>query len=195
MVSSHQQVQRMVGISCLSALAFILMLFELPILPIAPYLKLDFSDLPVLIGGFIYGPTGGMMIALLKCLIHALIRGFSVGELVGVLGNLMSSFALLLPFCYVWRRHSKWPFKRQLWLGGSLATLTLVVVMALLNWLVLTPLYMALWNWKSTLPIPQLIAIAVIPFNLIKGIVVSLVFALVAIRLKHWLLEHQIKSN
>ena len=54
MVTSHQKIHQMVGVSCLSALAFILMMFEFPILPVAPYLKMDFSDLPVLIGGFIY---------------------------------------------------------------------------------------------------------------------------------------------
>lgn len=191
MSSSRQQIQRMVGIACLSALAFILMLFEFPILPVAPYLKMDFSDLPVLIGGYIYGPVGGILIAFLKCLIHALIRGFSAGELVGVLGNFMSSLALLLPFCWVWRRHPQWTAKKQLWMGGISATVCLVVVMALLNWWVLIPLYMALWNWKSTLPIPELIAVAVVPFNLIKGIAVSLVFGLVAARLSNWLKVHQ----
>ncbi|MFC2672604.1 MAG: ECF transporter S component, partial [Limosilactobacillus vaginalis] len=59
---------------------------------------------------------------------------------------------------------------------------------------VLTPLYMALWNWKSTLPIPELIAVAVIPFNLIKGVLVSAVFALVAIRLKSWLNQKQLEQ-
>ena len=193
MVTSHQKVHQMVGVCSLSALAFILMLFEFPILPVAPYLKMDFSDLPVLIGGFIYGPAAGVMIAFLKCLIHAMTRGFSAGELVGILGNFLSSLALLLPFCWTWK-HNSWSFKRQLWLGSISATVTLVVVMALLNWWVLTPLYMALWNWKSTLPIPELIAVAVIPFNLIKGVLVSAVFALVAIRLKSWLNQKQLEQ-
>ena len=81
MVTSHQKVHQMVGVCSLSALAFILMLFEFPILPVAPYLKMDFSDLPVLIGGFIYGPAAGVMVAFLKCLIHAMTQGFSAGEL------------------------------------------------------------------------------------------------------------------
>lgn len=193
MVTSHQKIHQMVGVSCLSALAFILMMFEFPILPVAPYLKMDFSDLPVLIGGFIYGPVAGVMIAVLKCLIHALTRGFSAGELVGILGNFLSSMSLLLPFYWVWK-HKEWSFKRQLWLGSLLSTITLVVVMALLNWWVLTPLYMALWNWKSTLPIPELIAVAVVPFNLIKGVLVSLVFSLVAVRLKSWLSQKQLEN-
>lgn len=59
MTVSHLRIQRLVGIACLSALAFILMLFEFPIIPMASYLKIDFSDVPVLIGGYIYGPAGG----------------------------------------------------------------------------------------------------------------------------------------
>lgn len=192
MEKSQQKIQQSVGISCLSALAFILMLFEFPILPIAPYLKMDFSDLPVLIGGFIYGPVAGILIAFLKCLLHALTRGFSVGELVGILGNFASSIALLLPFSFIWRRHSL-TFKRQLALGSILSTITLVIVMSALNMWVLTPLYMALWNWKSTLPIPELIAVAVVPFNLIKGIVVCGIFSLIAVHLQAWLKQKQIK--
>ena len=51
MTVTHQRIQRLVGIACLGALAFILMFFEFPVLPMAPYLKLDFSDVPVLLGG------------------------------------------------------------------------------------------------------------------------------------------------
>ena len=39
MTVSHQRIQRMVGIACLGALAFILMMFEFPIIPVASYLK------------------------------------------------------------------------------------------------------------------------------------------------------------
>lgn len=78
MTVTHQRIQRLVGIACLGALAFILMFFEFPVLPMAPYLKLDFSDVPVLLGGYIYGPFGGIIIAAIKCLIHGMIHGLSL---------------------------------------------------------------------------------------------------------------------
>lgn len=190
MTVTHQRIQRLVGIACLSAVAFILMFFEFPILPMAPYLKLDFSDVPVLIGGYIYGPLSGVIIAGLKCLIHGMVYGFSPAELIGVTSDFISSLAMLLPFSWVWR-HQNWTKKKQAWVGISLATLTLIVLMSLLNLWVLTPLYMMVWNWKSTLPVSQLVAIGVLPFNLIKGLVVTIVYVIIASHLRMWMQHHQ----
>lgn len=192
MTVSHQRIQRMVGVACLGALGFILMLFEFPIIPVASYLKIDFSDIPVLLGGYIYGPLAGVVIAFIKCLIHAMVHGFSVGELIGIFGDFVSSLAILLPFCFVWRQRG-WSFKRQMGMGILLSTITLTIVMSLLNLWVLTPLYMAVWNWRSSLPVAQLVAMGVLPFNFIKGLLVSGVFALIASHLRQWLFRHQLK--
>ncbi|MCH3922692.1 ECF transporter S component [Limosilactobacillus sp.] len=190
MTVSHSRIQRLVGIACLSALAFILMLFEFPVIPVASYLKIDFSDVPVLLGGYMYGPLGGVLIALLKCLIHGMVNGFSVGELIGILSDFISSLALLLPFCLIWQK-TQWSTKKQLTVGVISATVVLTVVMSLLNLWVLTPLYMAVWNWKSTLPVSQLVAIGVLPFNIIKGLLVTIVFAIIASRMRDWLAAHR----
>lgn len=190
MTVSHSRIQRLVGIACLSALAFILMLFEFPVIPVASYLKIDFSDVPVLLGGYMYGPLGGVLIALLKCLIHGMVNGFSVGELIGILSDFISSLALLLPFCLIWKK-TQWSTKKQLIVGIISATIVLTVVMSLLNLWVLTPLYMAVWNWKSTLPVSQLVAIGVLPFNIIKGLLVTIVFAIIASRMRNWLAAHR----
>lgn len=191
MTVSHQRIQRMVGVACLGALAFILMLFEFPVIPVASYLKIDFSDIPVLLGGYIYGPFAGVMIAVIKCLLHAMVNGFSVGDLIGVSSDFISSLALLIPFCLVWR-HQDWSFKRQMMVAIPLSTVVLTVVMSLLNLWVLTPLYMAVWHWQSTMPVAQLVAVGVLPFNLIKGLLVTVVFALIAGHLRQWLQRHKI---
>lgn len=190
MTVTHQRIQRLVGMACLSALAFILMFFEFPILPMAPYLKLDFSDVPVLLGGYIYGPVGGIIIALLKCLIYGMVHGFSPAELIGIFSDFLSALAMLLPFCWVWQHHD-WSKKKQAVMGIISGTITLTVVMSLLNLWVLTPLYMAVWNWKSTLPVSQLVAIGVLPFNIIKGLVVTIVYVIIANRLQSWLDHHR----
>ena len=190
MTMSHQRIQRMVGVACLGALAFILMLFEFPIIPVAAYLKIDFSDIPVLLGGYIYGPLAGMAVALIKCLLHAMVNGFSVGDLIGVFSDFVSSLALLLPFFLV-LRHREWSFKKQALVAIPLATVVLTVVMSLLNLWVLTPLYMAVWHWQSAMPVAKLVAIGVVPFNLVKGLLVTVLFALVAGHLRQWLLRHR----
>lgn len=192
MTVSHQRIQRMVEIACLGALAFILMLFEFPVIPIASYLKIDFSDIPVLLGGYLYGPFAGAMVAIIKCLLHAMVNGFSIGDMIGVTSDLISSLALLLPFCFVWR-HQEWSFRRQMLVAIPVATVVLTVVMSLLNLWVLTPLYMAVWHWQSSMPVAKLVALGVLPFNLIKGLLVTVVFALIAGHLKPWLARHKME--
>lgn len=192
MTVSHQRIQRMVGIACLGALAFILMLFEFPVIPVASYLKIDFSDIPVLLGGYIYGPFAGAMVAVIKCLLHAMVNGFSIGDMIGVTSDLISSLALLLPFCFVWH-HQEWSFKRQMLVAIPLATVVLTVVMSLLNLWVLTPLYMAVWHWQSSMPVAKLVAVGVLPFNIIKGLLITVVFALIAGHLKPWLERHKME--
>lgn len=67
----------------LSALAFVLMLFDFPIPMLMPgFIKFDFSDFPALVGAFAFGPVYGVLIELVKNLIHCLFSGsFGVGEL------------------------------------------------------------------------------------------------------------------
>ena len=190
MTVSSIRIQRLAGIACLSALAFVLMMLEFPIIPVAAYQKLDFSDVPVLLGTLIYGPVSGIIIAAVKCLIHALVYGFSIGELLGVGSDFISSLALLLPFAWAAKRTSLKPAQRYL-LGTGAGMLTLTVIMSLLNLWVLTPLYMKIWGWKPTMPIASLVAIGVVPFNIIKGLLVGGVSSLLAMRLANWLAKHQ----
>ena len=71
-------------IGVLGAIAMVLMLFDIP-LPFAPtFYKIDFSEVPVLVGAFTMGPVAGALIELVKILLNLLIRGTStagVGDL------------------------------------------------------------------------------------------------------------------
>ena len=66
--SNHKQVltTRLVEMSILAGCSYVLMFLSVPIIPIVPYMKLDLSDMPILIGTGIFGPVGGMTIAGLK---------------------------------------------------------------------------------------------------------------------------------
>ena len=65
----------LVQIGMLSALAIILMQFEIP-LPFAPaFYKIDFSEVPVLIGCFSMGPFAGVLIELIKVILNVAIKG------------------------------------------------------------------------------------------------------------------------
>ena len=91
-----------------SAIALILFLFEFP-LPFAPaFYEVDFSELPVLIGTFAFGPVAGVMIEFCKILLKLVIKGTSTA-FVGDLANFVIGCSLLLPasFVYEWKKTKK----------------------------------------------------------------------------------------
>ncbi|GAF39122.1 substrate-specific component RibU of riboflavin ECF transporter [Agrilactobacillus composti DSM 18527 = JCM 14202] len=68
--------------------------------------KSDLSDLVVLIGTFIYGPTGGIAIAFVRSLLHFLTSGGNLPSLIGDTASFIASTVFLLPMYYVLRKHS-----------------------------------------------------------------------------------------
>ncbi|MEO2873773.1 ECF transporter S component, partial [Lacticaseibacillus paracasei] len=67
-MASSSKVHRLVGIALLAAIGYVLMMFSFPIIPAFPFLKLDLSDLVVLLGGLLYGPAGGIGVAFIRSL-------------------------------------------------------------------------------------------------------------------------------
>ena len=65
-----QQNKRLITISMLSAIAFVLTFIKFPIPFLPPYLTLDFSDVPSLLATFTFGPVAGIIVALVKNLLN-----------------------------------------------------------------------------------------------------------------------------
>ncbi|KRM12108.1 integral membrane protein [Paucilactobacillus suebicus DSM 5007 = KCTC 3549] len=178
--------RRTVGMALLGAIAFVLMFVEFPIIPIAPFLKIDFSDIPVLLGLVIYGPWEAVGITFLKCLIHALVYGMSLPELIGVSSSFIASCALIFPFYFALKKKNG-SQRSKFILGIILGTLSLTIIESLLDWLVVLPLYMDVLGMKLTISLPSLVMMGVVPFNLIKGILIGVVFWIIAGRMRGWL--------
>ena len=84
------------AVGILSAIAFVLQLIEIPVPMFMPtFIKFDFSDLPALIGAFAYGPIAGILIELIKNLLHSMAsQSFGVGEISNfILGAVMTAVA------------------------------------------------------------------------------------------------------
>lgn len=82
-----QQNKRLITISMLSAIAFVLTFIKFPIPFLPPYLTLDFSDVPSLLATFTFGPIAGIVVALVKNLLNYL---FSMGDPVGPFANFLA---------------------------------------------------------------------------------------------------------
>ncbi|MCT3360328.1 ECF transporter S component [Lacticaseibacillus paracasei] len=191
-MASSSKVHRLVGIALLAAIGYVLMMFSFPIIPAFPFLKLDLSDLVVLLGGLLYGPAGGIGVAFIRSLVHFALTGGGVVNLIGDLAAFIASVGFLLPVVYTIRgKHS---LLRQIE-GLVLGTASLTLVMSVLNWLVITPMYMAVFNFNLGMSLTRYVLIGVVPFNLIKGIVVSVAFFAIAKALAPWLARREIQPG
>ena len=176
-----------VQIGMLAAIAVVLMLFEVP-LPFAPgFYKLDLSEVPVLIGGFLLGPLAAVGIEFVKIMLNFIMDG-TVTAGVGELANFLIGCSFCVPAGMIYRKNKT---KKGALLGlmGGVGLMT--IVGCLLNAFVLLPAYAVAFQ----LPIDELIQMGTVinknitdlttfviyvvaPFNLIKGIVVSVVVML-----------------
>ncbi len=176
--------RRMIQIAMLAAVATVLMLFEFPI-PIAPsFYKADFSEVPVLIGSFAMGPLAGAVIEMIKILLNLIINGTDTA-FVGELANFLIGCSFVIPAGLVYQRHKS---KKSAMLGMGLGVICLAVVCAFLNAYMLLPAYGKAFHMDTAVFIEMGRAInpainslfrfcllAVVPFNLIKGVAVSVV--------------------
>ena len=167
---------KMTATAMLSALAFVLMLLEFPLLPSAPYLKMDFGDLPAVLGGVIFGPVCGVMIELFKNLLELLVKGAGSQMGFGNLQNFIVGCAFVLPITLLYHAASSKTGRRRLGfqlaaLGGSMAVMLVVGFFS--NW-VIAPLF---FRYFMQTELTQEAALAAawisVPFNLIKGVILS----------------------
>lgn len=159
--------KQLVVMALMCAIAILLSFIAFPLFPAASFLKLDIALVPSTVVGFAYGPGPGLLVGIACAVAHAAITGNWVG-------CLMSSIVAL-----VFVAPSAAIYKRNRTLKGAAAglvaaTLCLVVGVTAANLVIDTTFYGM--PFEAVL---ALVAPAIIPFNVIKGIVVSLLTALV----------------
>ncbi|EJT6664400.1 ECF transporter S component [Clostridium perfringens] len=156
---------RFIKLSLLSAIAVILMYIDFPVIPIFPWLKIDLSDVPALMGAFAFGPLAGVIIELMKNLLILIVKGTSTG-FVGEFANFLVGVALVWPAALVYKKNKT---KKTAILGMVLGVLCIEVVGILANVYLLLPAYgMAM----SKAELMQYVTVGLIPFNGIKSILV-----------------------
>ncbi|MBC2282906.1 ECF transporter S component [Listeria booriae] len=178
-----------VSIAVLGAVAFVIMLIQFPLLPSAPFLKLDFSDVPAVIGGLLFGPLAIILIEFVKNVLEYLVTGSFVGVPVGELANFLSGICFVLPIYYVFRYARS---TKAMILGAGIGTVTMTVMMSLFNYFVLLPFYITVGGLPAGTNIAALVTTAILPFNLLKGVVVGAVFILVYGRMRSWIMKNTI---
>ena len=179
----NRKVNWIVKVAMLGAVATVLMLFEFPIPFIAPgFYKLDFSEVPVLVGGFAMGPLAGVAIEAVKILLNFLINGTITGG-VGELSNFVLGAIFVLPAAISYKKSKT----RKSALVGLITGGVLMVILGIFtNAFIMIPLYskfmpleailaQAASIWPAVDSVFDFVLLCVVPFNIVKAILVSVI--------------------
>ena len=166
-----------------SALAAVLHMLDFPLLFLAPeFYKLDFSELPVMLCGFYLGPAAAVACEGVKILLKLLIKGTSTA-FVGDFANFCVGCSLVLPAVIVYHLHKS--RKSAIW-GLIAGTVTITVFGSAFNAIYLLPKFAQLYGMPldviigmgtkvnpAITSLSTLVLFAVVPFNIVKGALVS----------------------
>ena len=180
------RIRKMMAISMLAAISFLLLFIDFPVLPGFPFLKVDFGNVPILIGTVLFGPFGGIATAGVAGLLDVLIRDSSPVGMIGVLANWIAAVAYITPIYGMLKQTVNQPVKAQvkrMVVGIILGTILMTAVMAVTNLFVLLPLYMNLISFKISVTTFNMVLYGIIPFNFIKGSIVGIVIGVLYFRL------------
>ena len=175
--------RRLSTIAILSALSFVLMYFDFPLLPAAPFLRIEFSILPVLVGLIVLDLPAAFVIILLRSLLKLILNNQGVSTYIGLPMNIVALGVFVLTFGLIWKK-DRTPIRFAL---ASLAgTIGLTLAMLVLNYVYAVPLYAKFANFdiEKILGLSNYLLTMVLPFNLIEGIIFALAFWLIYVFLK-----------
>ena len=172
----------LVKIGMLGAVSIVLMMFKMA-LPIFPFfLKLDISDLPALIGSVAMGPVAGVLIELIKNVLH-LFKTSTAG--VGEVANFLVGSALVVPIGICYKKRSD---LKGFVVGAILGTISMVIVACVFNYYVLIPVYSTVFGIpieelvnmvkavnENVVDLKTMVVFAIAPFNMLKATLVAII--------------------
>jgi riboflavin transporter len=174
-------VRAYVSIGMLSSIAYLLMLLNFP-LPLFPnFLFVDFSDIPALIATLIFGPVAGILVEFFKNALNYIATGSQTGVPVGHIANFAAGIVFILPTYFVYNRLKT---RKGMTLGLIVGTVTMAILMSILNYFFILPAYTVLMGFPD---MRNLVVPAILPFNILKGVMMSTIFMLLFIRMQAWI--------
>lgn len=190
----QSSLKKMILVSLLSAIGFLIMLIAFPVPMIPGFLTLDFSDLPALIGAMILGPIAGIAIELIKNILHVLLTGSLTVVPIGEMANFSAGSILIL---VSWLFYRKKRSLSALATGMIIGTLAMTIIMSVANYYLIFPGYALFLGFSINAAVSMaqsanhsiqnlltLIVYGVAPFNLLKGIALTILIIPVFARLR-----------
>ncbi len=186
-IAARSRTRTITQIAMLGAIAGVLMNLDFPLPFLAPsFYQLDFSEIPVLVASFAMGPLAGAVTELIKILVHLVTQGTG-SAFVGDFANYVMGCAFVVPAGILYRLHSV-KSRSHAVLGMAVGTAAATVVACFMNAFVLLPMYgkafgmpieafieMGTAVHSSVNSLLGFAALIIVPFNLVKYVLVSVI--------------------
>jgi len=179
---------KMIILALLGAISLVLLFLNFPLPFLPPYLKIDFSEVPALLASLIFSPIAGVIVIAIKNILYLAIGG---GEPVGVAANFLAGILFVLPVSIAYH---KFKGVKSIVSGLVIGTIIMAIAMSVLNYLVLLPVYawfMGMEEMKIESVKQVAVLYGVLPFNVIKGIIVGMLFVPLFIKMRSWIERKQ----
>ena len=185
-MKSRVNVRKMTVTAMLSAIAFVLMFLDTAVLIMPSFIKLDLSELPALIATFALGPVWGVIVCLIKNLLHLLMT--TTGG-VGELSNFILGAAFVLPAGLIYH-HKK--TKKNAIIGALVGAVIMGAISFPSNYFIVYPVYynfmpkeVIVAAYQALVPFANIDSIAKclllfnVPFTFVKGLISAIITILI----------------
>jgi len=180
--SSRVTTRKIAVTGIFTAMAVVLMYLEFSVPFMPPFLKFDFSELPVLVGSFALGPLYGIVIELLKNLIHLPVTNTSG---IGEMSNFITGSIYVFTAGKIYEKHRT---RKGAIISMLIATIMLGIIAVPFNYFITLPLYGTVLNFSTEAIVGMSAAVnpmitdktslvlwAFLPFNILKGLIIGFI--------------------
>lgn len=173
--AAGNRIRRLTGTAMLAAVAYILMFLEFPFPLMPAFIKMDFSELPALIAAFAFGPAAGVVVCLVKNLLH--LMNTQTGG-VGELSNFILGASFVFTAGMIYRKlHTK----HGAVIASVIGAAVMGIVSLFVNYYIVYPIYTNFMPMEAIIKAYQMIYSGVkdlwqcllvfnLPFTVIKGL-------------------------
>lgn len=178
-------VRKLTVTAMLAAISVVLMYLQISVPFMPAFIQFDFSDLPALIGAYAFGPVAGVVIVLLKNVIHLLV---SQTAWIGELSNFILGVLFVLPAGLIYKMRKN---KVGALVGSAVGSITMAVGGVFSNLFLIYPLFykfampkeVILGMYQAILPsvdgMFEALVIFNLPFTFVKGLIVTAICLLI----------------
>lgn len=184
----ESKVFKLVVISLLGTISFLLFFLNFPLPFLPPFLKIDFGEIPAIIASFIFSPIAGVIVIGIKNFLYLVV---GTGEIIGVTSNFVASSMFVLPIAIFYHKHKT---VKSVLMGIVVGTVIMAIGMSILNYILFLPLYalfMGIEDYSITAVKRSIVLAGILPFNIIRGVVVGAVFIPIYVRMRSWIHNKQ----